>query len=82
MSLAAYASETNKFMILDAFAKTFISEMELCNCPTFNLLNTDARPFTTTTTILVLKYFLAYLGSSAKTTSILKCSFYIKLEDS
>ena len=35
MSLAAYASETNKFMILDAFAKTFISEVKLSNCPTF-----------------------------------------------
>ena len=34
MSLAAYASKTNKFMILDAFAKTFISEMKLSNCPT------------------------------------------------
>ena len=32
--------------------------------------------------LLVLKYFLAYLGSSVKTTSILKCSFYIKLKDS
>ena len=57
MSLAAYASETNKFMILDAFAKTFSYEMELCNCPTFNLLNTDARPFTTTTRILFVFSF-------------------------
>ena len=32
--------------------------------------------------LLVLKYFLAYLGSSVKTTSILKCSVYIKLKDS
>ena len=29
MSLAAYSSETNKFMILDAFAKIFFSEMKL-----------------------------------------------------
>ena len=32
--------------------------------------------------LLVLKYFLAYLGSSVKTISILKCSVYIKLKDS
>ena len=35
MSLAAYASETNKFMILDALVKTFTSEIKLSNCPTF-----------------------------------------------
>ena len=29
-----------------------------------------------------MKYFLAYLGSSVKTTGILKCSVYIKLKDS
>ena len=29
-----------------------------------------------------MKYFLAYLGSGVKTTSILKCSGYIKLKDS
>ena len=28
-----------------------------------------------------MKYFLAYLGSSVKTTSILKCSIYINLKD-
>ena len=32
--------------------------------------------------LLVLKYFLAYLGSGVKTTSILKCSVYIKPKDS
>ena len=31
---------------------------------------------------LVLKYFLAYLGYSVNTTSISKCSVYIKLKDS
>ena len=31
---------------------------------------------------LVLKYLLAYLASSVKTSSILKCSVYIKLKDS
>ena len=58
MSLAAYANEANKFMILDAFAKTFFSVMKLSNCPTFNLLNTDARLFTSTTRILFVSLFI------------------------
>ena len=66
INLAAYASEANKFMILDAFAKTFISEMKLSNCPTFNLLNTDARLFTTTTRILFVFLFIFKFGSPSE----------------
>ena len=66
ISLAAYASETNKLMILDAFAKTFISEMKLSNCPTFNLLNTDARLFTTTTRFHFVFLFIFKFGSPSE----------------